>query len=141
MNLQEFLRKSKPSTTFLTRKVVLGKELETKANNLVSGKIYTVIIVILVALASYGLGRLSKIEENKVPIRLIENTTAPATAGAVLESQPKIGKYLASKSGAKYHLPWCSGAQRIKEENKIWFETKEDAEKAGYGPAANCKGI
>ncbi len=51
------------------------------------------------------------------------------------------GGYVASKSGAKYHLPWCSGAQRIKEENKVWFATKEEAESAGYEPAANCKGI
>jgi len=51
------------------------------------------------------------------------------------------GKYVASKNGSKYHFPWCSGATRMKEENKIWFETKEAAEKAGYGPAANCKGL
>jgi methylphosphotriester-DNA--protein-cysteine methyltransferase len=49
--------------------------------------------------------------------------------------------YVASKNGTKYHLPWCSGAQRIKDENKVWFKTKEDAEKAGFMPASNCKGI
>jgi methylphosphotriester-DNA--protein-cysteine methyltransferase len=51
------------------------------------------------------------------------------------------GSYVASKSGTKYHLPWCPGAKQIKEDNKIWFDTKEDAEKSGYAPAANCKGI
>ena len=52
-----------------------------------------------------------------------------------------MGNYVASKSGTKYHYPWCPGAQSIKEENKIWFFTKEEAEKAGYQPASNCKGL
>ncbi len=51
------------------------------------------------------------------------------------------GKYVASKSGSAYHFPWCSGAKRIKEANKIYFNTKEEAEKAGYRPAGNCKGL
>jgi methylphosphotriester-DNA--protein-cysteine methyltransferase len=48
---------------------------------------------------------------------------------------------VASKSGKAYHLPWCSGAQRIKEANKIYFASKAEAEQAGYTPAANCPGI
>lgn len=50
-------------------------------------------------------------------------------------------RYVASKNGTKYHLPTCSGAKRIKEENKIWFDSKTEAEQAGYEPAKNCKGI
>jgi hypothetical protein len=65
-------------------------------------------------------------------------TTTPQVTGI---SSPTEGGYVASKSGEKYHLPWCSGAKSIKEENKIWFKTKEEAEAAGYTPAANCKGI
>lgn len=49
--------------------------------------------------------------------------------------------YVASKTGTKYHLPTCAGAKQIKEENKVWFSTKEEAEAAGYTPATNCKGI
>ena len=51
------------------------------------------------------------------------------------------GSYVASKNSNKYHLPWCSGAARITEENKIWFSSKAEAEAAGYTPAGNCKGI
>lgn len=50
-------------------------------------------------------------------------------------------RYVASKNGTKYHLPTCPGAKRIKEENKIWFDSKAEAEQAGYEPAKNCKGI
>ncbi len=51
------------------------------------------------------------------------------------------GEYVASKSGKSYHLPWCAGAKQIKEENKIYFGSKAEAEAAGYAPAKNCKGI
>ncbi|MCR4306925.1 MAG: hypothetical protein NUV42_03050 [Candidatus Yonathbacteria bacterium] len=119
----------------------LLKHLENK-------EIFTVLTIILIAFASFGLGRLSKIEERASPVR-VENTAK--VLGAVEElsetkavpkqASAKEGAYVASKTGEKYHLPWCSGAQRIKEENKIWFDSKEAAEQAGYTPAANCKGL
>lgn len=51
------------------------------------------------------------------------------------------GQYVASKSGTKYYLPWCGTAKRIKDENKVWFASKAEAEAAGYEPAKNCKGL
>lgn len=62
--------------------------------------------------------------------------STPAAAAA-----PVAGGYVASKSGTKYYLPWCGSVSRIKEENKVWFATKEEAEAAGYKPATNCKGM
>ncbi len=67
-------------------------------------------------------------------------TTLPVAAvGAALT--PKEGKYVASKSGSKYYLPSCSGVKRIKEENKVWFASIEDAKAAGLTPASNCPGL
>lgn len=51
------------------------------------------------------------------------------------------GQYVASKNGTKYYLPSCSGAKRIKEENKVYFSSKEEAEAQGLEPAKNCKGL
>jgi hypothetical protein len=99
-------------------------------------------VIILVALISFGLGRLSKIGESRTPIT-IENLTGAvdnATSSALSAPSAK-GNFVASKNGTKYHYPWCSGAQSIKEENKIWFSTAEEAQKAGYEPASNCKGL
>jgi competence protein ComEC len=132
------------------------QELGQKINSSKDGSTYIVIIIILVSLASYGLGRLSKIEEYKPPVKIIDSVVTPALTtdkqvAASVTANPTSpipgigevggGQFVASRNGAKYHFPWCSGAQRIKEENKIWFETKEDAERAGYDPAANCKGL
>jgi len=98
-----------------------------------------VAVIILVALISFGLGRLSKIGESRTPIT-IENTTKTdfVATKSVFDANKTI---VASKNGTKYHYVWCSGAATIKEENKIYFSTIEEARQAGYTPAANCKGL
>lgn len=125
--------------------------------------LFIALIIVVVAFGSFGLGRLSMIEAVEMPIRIdnmpasaakIEALPTTKTTGKLNSPKPQIappsvsdrapqtgGYYVGSKSGTKYHLPWCSGAERIKEENKVIFATKEEAEKAGYTPAANCKGI
>lgn len=135
LNLSEKLKKVKEKLKPIENDVVL------------------VIVIILVALISFGLGRLSKIRENKTPIT-IENISGNISASQIGDSGKNIPApavkpgftaeeklYVASKSGTKYHYPWCSGALNIKEENKIWFSSKEQAESAGYQPASNCKGL
>lgn len=117
--------------------------------------IFTVFVIMLVSLGSFGLGRLSVLyespREHGAPLEVVQSTSdaPPRTSGVVhgvsaqdeSGASPAAGTYVASKGGTKYHLPWCSGAQRIKEENKIFFATKTEAEAAGYTPASNCKGI
>lgn len=66
-----------------------------------------------------------KIENNDLSIETT-NTIAPTT-----------GAYLGSKSGTKYYTPDCPGANRIKPENTVWFQTAEDATLQGYS-AASC---
>ena len=103
-------------------------------------------VIICVSLISFGLGRLSILENKKTPVKI---ESAPAAAGQLItqlsdkEYPMEINNkmFVASKNGTKYHFPWCSGAQRIKEENKIWFASKEEAEKSGYTPAVNCEGL
>ena len=110
--------------------------------------LYIAGVIFLVGMAGFGLGRLSMLWPQKESIRIQEpqnfsntpalvNNFADKSASAV---KPK-GKYVASKSGASYHYPWCPGALKIKEENKIWFQTKEEAEGRGYKPAGNCEGL
>ncbi len=99
----------------------------------------------LLAVLSFGLGRLTKIDEAREPIR-VESAPAALTdeVAPVAKSMPEIktgGQIVGSKNGNKYHYPWCPGAQRIKEENKIWFASVAEAERVGYTPAANCPGL
>lgn len=118
-------------------------------------------IIILVAIASFGLGRLSKIEEGREPVIIESSTTTSGhshqeTGGIPLQKGLSQGasviqsisgqtssetQLVASKNGTKYHYLWCSGAKTISEENKIYFTSKAEAEAKGYTPASNCKGL
>jgi hypothetical protein len=110
--------------------------------------IVLVLTIALLGIVSFGLGRLSaETNTEKVPVTLCESIIQPetqqneASAATSLTSPGATMQYVASKNGTVYHLPWCSGAKRISKENMVWFSTKTEAEKAGYRPAANCKGI
>jgi hypothetical protein len=48
------------------------------------------------------------------------------------------GAFLASKSGTKYYPAWCKSASRIKDANRVWFQSEEEAQKAGYTRAGTC---
>ena len=109
-----------------------------------------ILILLLCCSAAFGFGVLAgkEMEKGKDGGKLWieelskEGRVLPAAAAVATEPPaPITGTYVASKTGTKYHLPGCSGAKRIKEENKVWFETKEQAAAAGYEPAANCPGI
>ena len=92
-------------------------------------------VVVLVGLTAFGLGRLSALQEGKEGLR-IHQVDLPAAAAAFEER-----RFVASKNGSRYYLPDCSGAKQIKEENKIWFGSPEEAVATGYTPAANCLGL
>jgi len=112
-----------------------------KENN---NELYLATIIILTAVISFGLGRLSKIREEKMPITIESSEiseTIPLSTSNV-DSGIKADKiFVASKNGKKYYYAWCESANVIKEQNRIWFSTQAEAEKAGYQPAANCKGL
>lgn len=114
---------------------------------------FLTVLIILVACASFGLGRLSGLETVKKEVEIefpkgsqgqevAAVSAAFATTSAQTHTPQKTsGKYVASKNGTKYFLTTCSSGKRISEKNKVWFDTKEEAETAGYTPASNCKGM
>lgn len=109
---------------------------------LLRADLFIIVVIALVSLASFGLGRLSVLygDEGRDRLEIVYPDGQEATVfeAAALKS-PETGAYVASISGSKYHRPDCPGAQTIKEENKLYFATKAEAEAAGYTPAANCK--
>jgi hypothetical protein len=113
-------------------------ELKEKIKGAFSGDIAVVVIIILVGLSSFGLGRLSVTEDLKEPVRIEQSATV---ARAAADASVASGAFVASRNSSVYHFPWCPGAERIAAENKIWFDSKEEAEQAGYRPAKNCKGL
>jgi len=110
------------------------------------------VLIVVVAFTSFYLGKASVGEERSgIPHEAQVLTPGEDTRVLTPQREDETEKstyvsdtfsgYVGSKNGTKYHLPWCGSAKSIKEENKVWFATKEEAAAAGYTPAANCKGI
>ena len=104
---------------------------------------------VLVAVIAFGAGRLSVPEIIRNPI-IIEEPNSSSTANILNNvsqslnsaeqgiqniTQNAKGMFVASKSGTKYYWPWCSWAERIKEENKVWFNSEAQAQQDGYSPS------
>lgn len=97
-------------------------------------------VIILTALAAFGLGRLSVLRSSSSGFEVLP-PAHDATGAASLSIESPDKNFVASRNGSKYHFPWCSGAQAMNEENKIWFATQDEAKRAGYTAAANCEGL
>jgi hypothetical protein len=116
-----------------------------------------VIGFVLVAIIAFGAGRLSAPQLDKNAV-IIEQPNASSSAvnlyGNVSQSAINSvgsgsaiktslapagqaeGMFVASRGGTKYHWPWCSYGEKIKEANKIWFNSETEAQAAGYSPCA-----
>jgi len=98
-------------------------------------------MILLVASTSFGLGRLSLADKNP-DNALQQPVTRKSERVSTKTSQASTSTvFVGSKNSDKYHLPWCPGAKNIAETNKITWQSREEAEAAGYSPAANCEGL
>ena len=128
-----------------------------------------VIIVIVVGLVCFELGRLSVENNDSSNVdsnQNYQNQTQESGAGANVisaieagsntsniqtdafdsspNSQPaqnnSVGKnFFASSKGKKYYPLGCSAGKTIKEANKIYFATGEEAQSAGYTLSSSCQ--
>jgi len=106
-----------------------------------SERAFTAVLLCLIGIISFVLGRYSVIDpsftlqptNNQAGVVFIDSPDPVVEPGAT--------RVVASKSGTKYHLLTCSGASSIKETNKMYFDSIDQAKAAGYTPAANCKGL
>lgn len=129
-----------------------GEGWKAKLTDLLQGKYFVPAIIVLVAIIAFALGRISGLQDKKMPVRVISNNSllAPllqqeretgqtAAVGASMVGNSE--QVVASKNGTKYHYPWCAGAKQISDQNKVTFNSIEEAQAKGYTPATNCKGL
>jgi len=102
-----------------------------------------VYIFILILVNSYILGFLSSF--NSIDSDLLKIEYDPNIEITIddlktnLVKKVNSGKIHASKNGTKYYFLHCSGVGRIKEENKIYFNSEDEAIKEKYEIASGCK--
>lgn len=114
--------------------------------------ILVVIIVILVGLASFELGRLSKSTPAGLKIEYpsqsgiqeantisVNSVVGLPNGNPTTELNSVTKKFFASNRGSKYYSIGCSAGKTIKQENRVYFSTREEAEKAGYVLSTSCK--
>jgi hypothetical protein len=98
---------------------------------------FLAIVIILVSLLSFGLGRITATQRDGVKINfdknLVENT---AFVGSTL-SNVTTDKISASVNGTRYYYSHCKST--VSEKNKIYFDTIAEAEASGYTLAQSCK--
>ena len=142
MSLQDLLNRIKPKQA--VEIVELGDDglSSTSWTTTLFQKLFLSIIIILVSLLSFGIGRLSivgkrepiKIEYDPLIVGQVPSSNIKQSA-AVINAAVGV---VVSKNGSKYHYSHCPGAKQIKEKNKIAFNSPEAAEAAGYTLASNC---
>tara|TARA_Y100000310_G_C20449060_1_gene699794 strand:- start:42 stop:419 length:378 start_codon:yes stop_codon:yes gene_type:complete len=112
-------------------------------------KIVNLVAFILVFVIAFLIGRLSigeRVREISVSrldiiksevINSVGETVRNDSGNAVNNAEK--GQFVGSRNSDKYHPLDCSWAKRIKPENRIWFQSKEEAEKMGYSPSSCVK--
>ena len=93
-----------------------------------------IIIIVLVSLASFGLGRMSALESQKGE----ESVEFIIPELSKIDMSFKGFNYVASINGAKYYPRGCKAVNRINQENRIYFKSGSDAQKSGYGYTGSC---
>ena len=114
--------------------------------------LFLVLCIGLISFVSYNLGKIDALKKSplkigtsdlgktgnsnlKADIFEASDSTTTSTGNSPKKLDTRV---VASKNSDKYHYTWCSGAKRIKEENKVWFNSDKEAESRGYTLAGNC---
>lgn len=123
-------------------------------------EIVTSLVILMVALVSFQLGKMTEINLNNnlaavpeiswQPFSALLSSSAAAVPAKTFNSasenleKPSSAKSIdwsvvTSKNSNKYHFLWCPGAKQIAEKNKIIFTSEKEAQAAGYILAGNCR--
>lgn len=115
-----------------------------------SKNILILVSFLVLLIVSFFLGRLSTgiQTQDDSDIQIISSTailmnqsqpkiqTSQNTQESSELSEKTLPQIRASSRGSKYYLPWCKST--FSPENTVYFDSEEEAQKAGYEKATNC---
>ena len=111
--------------------------------------VYLILTIVLVAVGSFYLGKMSNSTQSNENVNIV-NSKGGRVAGdykpkdGIISNKPPLqiegleAKYVASKNGKLYYRIGCGSSSRIKDENKVFFESANEAESAGFQASASC---
>lgn len=97
-----------------------------------------------IAAAGYATAQPVTKDDSPSAVHITRSPTDGAEASTVSPngkspSEAVQGAYTASSKAEKFHLPSCSAAGRISDENRVWFDTRDEAIAEGYSPCSMCE--
>ncbi len=114
----------------------------------VKKNLFLILLIVLISILSFQLGRISnlstggesiKVERASLQEIFNQDSNRQTTPNSDNRGEERIDfRVVVSKNSNRYHFLWCHGAKQIKEENKIYFNTEQEAINAGYILAGNC---
>lgn len=114
----------------------------------VKKNLFLILLIVLISILSFQLGRISnlstggesiKVERASLQEIFNQDSNRQTTPNSDNRGEERIDfRVVVSKNSNRYHFLWCPGAKQIKEENKIYFNTEQEAINAGYILAGNC---
>lgn len=111
-------------------------------NYIAKALICTAIVCVCVAghcVSEPGLSVKSPCTEAHITRSAADAHSTPQASSALQNGSESLsGSYTASIRSEKFHLPSCSSAGRISDENRLWFDSRDDAVSAGYSPCSIC---
>lgn len=116
---------------------VCGKELKTKkySSKLIIGVIAAILIIAIAGALASGVF-------NSTPSQTTVSDDSPVETVHPVEDNDSdssaSSEYWASSKAEKFHTPDCEWAQKISDNNKIVYQTREDAIEDGKVPCGVC---
>ncbi len=103
-------------------------------------ELFWILLLIFTALSSFSLGARYERETflSEHPVHIEGDQEIIQAWKAYHNEQKKDARFFASKNGSVYYSLACPAGTRIKDENKVFFHSKEEAEKAGYHQSSRC---
>ena len=102
--------------------------------------LFWVSLIIFVGIGSFALGVRSERQEalSRNPIEITEHQEIENAWHEYIQSRKSTAEFFASKNGTVYYPLACPSGQRIKQENRIYFTTVQEAQSAGYKESSQC---
>ena len=113
-----------------------------------TSSILYLISFLLIGIVSYRIGVTQQISALESNISIVyptesaiikENIDSPDDPNKLTEVSISSQSIIASKSGKVYYKPGCFGSNRIKDENKVYFQTEQEAQSLGLALSKTCK--
>lgn len=109
----------------------------------IKNNLFELLLVSLGTLGIFGLGyfaaNLVTFQKSPIIIEKLSSELYSTVKNDTIQEGRLGEQVVASINSDKYHFKRCSSAGRIKEENKIFFNSSQEAEEAGFVLAGNCQ--